>query len=443
MKTSKAALHGFVWVIAILFQTLTGLVAGYIFFAEGYGDIVFMWLGITLGVFVSGVLVTIFRKAFQPKKYLLRLGLIGLCASLPLIIFYQTDLFFYNADYETPPEFPLLAVLMGVLGFYVFRWLNNGRALAKVTQVAGYGLSVLVIAAGCFSLWNWLTPFPLPLRGNESELPLNMELVNIVGEGFQPEVIRGNYLYGISNHRLVVFDISDPTSISLIGQSEIITSDLRRINLFENYAYITAGGFGYNDGNKIHVVEIADPSQPHYLASYDLTGEYIWDVYNFKHYLYIIGCIECGQSAYDQHALYIMDLSDPQTPVEIGHYYSDTNISDIAFYGEYAYLALAEAEKDHDGLRILDLHDPGAPRVVTSLFPSTKGHLTAVSAQRLYFDTQTQDLDEDKLYILDISNPVDPREIASHRHAAYGHFGAVSDGILYTTSAIPCGCTGK
>lgn len=443
MKIAKAALDGFVWVIAILFQALAGLVTGYIFFADGYGDIVFMWLGITLGVFVIGVLVTIFRKAFQPKKYLLRLGLSGLCASLPLIVFYQTDLFFYNADYETPLEFPFAAVLMSILGFYIFRWLNNGRSLAKVTQVVGYGMSALVIAVGCFSLWDWLTPFSLPLRGNEPEPPLNMELVNIVGEGFQPEVIRGNYLYGIADQRLAVFDISDPASISLIGQSDIISSDLRRINLFENYAYITAGGFGYDKGNKIHVVEITDPSQPHYLASYDLTGEYIWGVYNFKHYLYIIGCIECGQYAYDRHALYIMDLSDPQTPVEIGHYFSDTNISDIAFYGEYAYLALAEAEKDHDGLRILDLTDPGAPQAVTSFFPSTKGNLTAISAQTLYFDTQSQDLDEDTLYILDLGNPVDPGEIASYRHPAYGRFDVVSDGIVYTTNAITCGCTGS
>lgn len=330
---------------------------------------------------------------------------------------------------------------MSVLGFYVIRWLNNSRALAKVTQVAGYSISVLVIAAGCFSLWNWLTPFPLPLRGNELEPPLNIELVNIVGEGFQPEVIRSNYVYGISNYRLVVFDISDPASISLVGQSEIISSDLRRINLFGNYAHITAGGFGYNDGNKIHVVEITDPSQPHYLASYDLTGEYIWNVYNFKHYLYIIGCIECGQYAYDQHALYVMDLSDPQAPVEIGDYYSDTNISDIAFYGEYAYLVLAEAEKDHDGLRILDLTDPGALRVITSLFPSAKGYHIAISAQRLYFDTQPQDLEKNKLYILDLSNPVNPSEIASHLHTTYGQFGVVSDGIVYTTNAIPCGCT--
>lgn len=441
MKTAKAALHGFLWIIIILFQIVVGFVTGYNFFAEGYGDLVFMWLGITLGVFVIGLVSTVFCKTFQPKKYLVRLGLSGLCASLPLIIFYQTDLFFYNADYETPLEFPLLAVLMGILGFYVFHWLNNGRALAKTAQVTGYGMSVLMIAAGCFSIWNWLTPFPLPLRGNEPEPLLNMELVNIVGEGFQPEVIRGNYLYGISNHRLVVFDISDPVSISLIGQSEIIPGDLRRINLFGNYAYITAGGFGYNDGNKLHVVQITDPSRPHYLASYNLTGEYIWGVYNFKHYLYIIGCIECGQSAYDQHALYVMDLSDPQTPVEIGHYYSDINISDIAFYGEYAYLALAEAEKDHDSLRILDLTDPGAPRVVASLFPSAKGNHIAISAQRLYFDTATQDPTEDRLHILDLSNPVGPREIASHLHAPFGQFSVVSDGILYTTNVITtCGC---
>lgn len=37
-----------------------------------------MWLGTTLGVFVIGVLATVFRKTFQTKKYLVRLGLNGL-----------------------------------------------------------------------------------------------------------------------------------------------------------------------------------------------------------------------------------------------------------------------------------------------------------------------------------------------------------------------------
>lgn len=61
MKTAKSIMRGFLWIIAILLQIVVGFVTGYIFFAEGYGDLVFMWLGITLGVFVTGILSTVFR----------------------------------------------------------------------------------------------------------------------------------------------------------------------------------------------------------------------------------------------------------------------------------------------------------------------------------------------------------------------------------------------
>jgi hypothetical protein len=439
MKIVKTTLNIAAWVIAIVFQIVMGFIVGYTFFAEGYGNIIFMWIGMTIGIFLMGMLVTVFRRTISPKRYFLRLGLTALCVSVPLIVFYRSKQFIYNADYETPPFFPFLAIIVGIIGFYVIGWLKTEFIYWRVLRITGYVVSISVLIAGIYALWNWLTPFRLPIQNLEPDQVLNMELVNIVGDGFNPEVIQGNYVYGISDKRLAVFDISDPKHMFPVGQSEIISGDLLRINLFENYAYITSGNFGSDIGNEIHVVEITDPTHPRYLASYDLSGKYIWNVESFKNYLYIIGCIECTQYSYDQRALYIMDLNNPRKPVEVSHYYSDTNISDMAIYNNYVYLALAEEGHDYEGLRILNIANPKEPKEINSLFPSGKGYQVTISNSKLYFDGESQAF-ANGLYILDISNPVIPKELSLQRHSVYDKPSILPNDIGYTTKTTPCIC---
>ncbi len=435
----KIILNILTWIISVTFQIVTGFVVGYIFFAEGYGNILFLWIGITLGVFLVGILGTILRKTISPKRYFLRLGLTALGVSLPFVVFYRTDLFFYNADYEIFPLVPFLAIAIGIMGFYVSDKFMRGDSYKKIINTIGYSVSTLVLVSGVYVLWDWFTPFRLPIQNLKPNQALNMELVNIVGDGFNPEVIRENYVYGIANNRLAVFDISDLNHMFPVGQSEIISDDLIRINLFQNYAYITSGSFGSNTENKIYVVDIANPTHPHYLASYTLSGKYIWKVKNFKSYFFIIGCVECTQYSYDQHALYILDLNDPSKPVEIGHYYSDTNISDMAFYGDYAYLALAEDGHEHDGLRILNIENPKEPKDATSLFPSGEGYQVTISNNKLYFDGKSKDF-ANGLYIMDISSPTIPKEISFHSHSDYNELNILSNDIGYTTKTTPCIC---
>lgn len=438
MRTIKTLLDFVAWIVSVLLQIVGGLVGGYIMFAEGYGDLVYMWLGMTVSIFLLGVLAIFFRRAITPKNYVLRLGLVAVGTSLPLIIFYFSPLYFYNADYETPPEFPFLATIIGVVCFYILGKLRIKLSYLKAIKTMGYSGSILALLVGLYAFWNWYFPVSLPIKDLEPNESLNMKLENIAGDGFIPDVIRGNYVYGDSDQRLMVLDISSPNHITVAGKTEIIPGDIRRINLFGDYAYITSGSFGEDDENKIHVVDISDPSQPRYLASYNLSGKYIWSVKAFGNYLYIIGCIVCTQDEWDQRALYIMDLADPATPVEVGHYYSDVNIADVTAFGNYAYLALDEEEKVHYGLQILDVANPKRLEKVKDLFPSSRGFSVTVSDNRLYFNGGAQE--SSGLHIMDISIPRTPKEIAFHPDYAT----IFSENIGYTVddgNTTPCGCT--
>lgn len=435
MKGIKELLNFVAWIFTVLLQIVGGMVGGYLMFAEGYGSLIYMWFGMTMSIFGIGALAILFRPAITPKNYILRLGLVAAVTAVPLVIFYFSPLFFYNADYETPPEFPFLATIMGVACFYSLGRLKTKFASLKNAKVISYGSSILVLLVGLYALWDWYSPVSLPIKYLERYDSLNMKLEDIIGDGFWIEVVRGNYVYGNSDHRLMVLDISNPENIFLAGRSEVIPGDVQRVNLFEDYAYITAGSFGSDVENKIHVVDVSDPAKPRYLASYDLSGKYIWNVKTFGKYLYIIGCIECTQSEWDQHALYILDLTNPSKPIEIGHYFSDTNISDVAVFGDYAYLTLDEEGAAHPGMRVLDVSDPKEPEKVQDLFPSARGVSVTVSVNRLYFNGGKHGLNG--LHIMDISNPGAPREIAFHPEYAT-IFSGNSGYIVHTTS---CGCS--
>ncbi len=441
MNTLKKVLSGILWVSTIFLQLIAGLIAGYITFAEGYGNILFMWLGITFGVFLVGTLGILFRTAIKPKWFFLRLGLTAFGVMPPLLIFYFVDdFFFYSADYETPLLFPILATCAGMAGFHLVSWLLKELPPAwKITTGVGYGLSILTIACAGYAYWDWLTPFSLPTAYLEPGESLNVELVNIIGEGFSIDAVSGHYLYGVSNQRLVIMDISDPDQSTIVGQTEIIPGELLHVDLYQEYAYITYGKFGLAKDNRLHVVDVSEPTNPQYLGSIDLSGEYIWEVRIHDGFLYTIGCIECTQYEWDQHAVYIHSLAKPERPVEIGHYFSEYNINDIAIFDQYAFLALEETKVDQPGLVVVDISDPGGPREVYRYSPSQVGYSVTVNGDRLYFKGKNKK-SITGLTILDVSNPLAPEELAFYPDYEYGYMNILTGGIGYETESTSPTC---
>src|SRR5690349_14064551 len=164
MKGIRELLDFVAWILAVLLQIIGGLVGGYLMFAEGYGSLIYMWFGMTLSIFLVGALAILFRPAITPKSYALRLGLVAAGTSLPLVIFYFSPLFIYNADYETPPEFPILATVAGVICFYSLGKLTTQLRSLKTVKVVSYGSSILVLLVGMYALWDWYFPLSLPIQ---------------------------------------------------------------------------------------------------------------------------------------------------------------------------------------------------------------------------------------------------------------------------------------
>ena len=86
---------------------------------------------------------------------------------------------------------------------------------------------------------------------------IRLELLSRHNGTINAVAISGNYAYIDSAGRLAVVDISDKAHPQIIGQSEVLFSAAKDIQLSGNYAYIAAGTEG------LFIVNIATPTAPY------------------------------------------------------------------------------------------------------------------------------------------------------------------------------------
>ena len=180
--------------------------------------------------------------------------------------------------------------------------------------------------------------------------PENPYLVSPFGGHFLHVSVVGDYAYlysGLPGNLLSVVDISNPAYPALVGSCDFGGSrDIWDLFVQGNYAYLT--DYSYYG---IHVVDVADPTEPAYLATYD-APEGIFSVFVLGDYAYL-------SASY--YGLQILDISIPESPVFVGSYDTPGRSYRTFVENNYAYVA------DSSNLQILDISNPSNP-VFTSQF---------------------------------------------------------------------------
>jgi hypothetical protein len=136
MSAGGKFLSGLGWLITIPLQVIIGYLAGVFALGIARGalpvGILYIWLGITLGIFLMGALVLLVRRAIRPKKYLARLGFTLLGAAIPLAILWAlgTSQGFDSQAIQGGLGLllPILAAILGLVGFYVTGWFGRKKA---------------------------------------------------------------------------------------------------------------------------------------------------------------------------------------------------------------------------------------------------------------------------------------------------------------------------
>ena len=261
--------------------------------------------------------------------------------------------------------------------------------------------------------WNTVDRVGGPAQPDETrESSSSWQMVGQVGGPTQAVAVQGGYAYVGVGLRLVVLDVSEPTTPQKIGSTTPFPHFVEGVVVSGTLAYIAAGGGG------LRVVDISDPAHPTEVGAWDSPG-------------YAEGLAVAGSTAYladGPYGLRIVDVSDPTHPVEAAYAYPLNYVFDVAVGGDTAYLAAAGA-----GLLVVNVSEPAHPAEMGTY--DTPGYAYGV------------DVTEDVVYIADgwkglrlanVSDPVHPIGVGSLDTPGW----AMSVDILGSTAYVADGGKG-
>lgn len=167
--------------------------------------------------------------------------------------------------------------------------------------------------------------------------------------------VQGELAYIGVGPRLVVLDVANPLSPSVVGESALLRGEPYRIVVQGRYAYLAAGAGG------LLVVDVVDPGNPREVGVYQ-TQFPAWGLVLEGRHVYL--------AAGDLH---IVDVADPARPVPVGffegkpppeadpaspytqHYAHD--FSSVAVRAGFAY------PRGRGTMQVVDVRDPRNPRL--------------------------------------------------------------------------------
>jgi len=196
---------------------------------------------------------------------------------------------------------------------------------------------------------------------------------------------------------------ADSLNVSLVGQVGTF-GIVNAINVVNDYAYLASDTFG------LRIIDVSDPNSPFEIGYYN-TGDRIGDVYVAGNYAYL---------AADSSGIRIVDVSDPSTPAEIGLFETDYYAREIYLDSNYLYIADIYA-----GV-IIDVSAPSSP-VEIGYFNL---HDFAINVY-VVGDNAFVAEGYDGLRIVDISDPSSPYEVGYFNPSYYVSDFCVSGNYCY------------
>ena len=244
----------------------------------------------------------------------------------------------------------------------------------------------------------------------------------------------GNYLYIADNPYFRIFDISDPALPIEIGYAKVPCWG--SVSVQDNYAFIAPGWYAF------YIYDISDPTDPQEILYYYGTGQDVEQIipdgdviyvscagylkiYNIEDilnpvqiaslYIYpyssptfrMVLQNDYIYSSYHFNGLIkIIDVQNPQNPVEVGSINLVGAVYDVDVSGNTLYAANAQF-----GVAVIDVSNPFAPDTITFID-------TPYSAKDCYIDGDTLYIaDYHSVWMYDVSSLEEPVEIGY-----YGEF---------------------
>lgn len=216
----------------------------------------------------------------------------------------------------------------------------------------------------------------------------NVELAGQIGGASYAVAAQGDYAYVGVGPRLVVLDVSDPSSVAVVGRTDALPDIVMGVAVSGDYAYV---GDGYSGG--LRVIDVSTPSNPTEVASLDAPQE-------------ARGVTVAGDHVYvaDWTGLKVVDVSTPSAPTLVGRLDTPGSAYAVAVSDTYAYVT------DHEeGIIVMDVSTPSSPTKVGSWDTPLDATGVAVSGDYLYVAARSSG----GLQVVDVSTPSNPTKVGS------------------------------
>jgi hypothetical protein len=225
-------------------------------------------------------------------------------------------------------------------------------------------------------------------RGTRAD-SLNVDLLGRVPFGDVWDVwVEGNYAYVGVGNSLLILDITDKISPSIIGCCD--TEDVvLAVQVSGSYAYLA------NFGEGLTIIDISTPSNPTLESSLDTSG-YAMDLYISGSYAYIV----------DTFGFWIIDISDPSNPIQTDSI-DIIGAAGVFVMYPHAYVASVDVgvPTGWQGLWVLDVSNPDNAIVLVHNDTIQYAIDVYVSGQYAYISNQSGGL---KIFdVSDASNPIE------------------------------------
>jgi len=163
-------------------------------------------------------------------------------------------------------------------------------------------------------------------------------------------IVSGSYAYVATGHSLRMIDVSEPSNPIEVGCWGCRDPSLFVFDVYvsNDFAYVVTF-----DG--LRVIDVSDPANPYQVGGLDMPGLQaaleLPSIFVSGSYAYVATTDVDGQAI-----LWVIDVSYPTDPYEVGYCNTPGQPEDIFVLGSYAYLAAGTA-----GLRVIDISDPSNP----------------------------------------------------------------------------------
>ncbi len=232
--------------------------------------------------------------------------------------------------------------------------LNDERSVAIEGDYAYLGSAGYGVTPGYISAFDISDPYH----------PLQVGSIGPTGEEVWGLAAYGDRLYAANDAvGFAIYDISDPSSLVKLGGRRD-GAYAYSVYIDENtypYAYVT---YGYTGTAELAIYDVSDPTAISLVAQYNATAGYHGnDVWVEDDLAYLI-------NGHPPNALDIVDVSEPSSPGKLGWWDAGLSLyGEVIARGGYAYVSLGEDYRESEpsapgGLRIVDVSDPASPSLV-------------------------------------------------------------------------------